>query len=365
MIHLKGRILVVGLFGLLYLTGCATTPELPRFVWPAPPDQPRLEWIGVYYTEGDFAKTGTQKAMVKLLGDNNEVAFKTPFGIASNGAGLVYVSDIHEKNIRIFDFNRKTAELLTKVAVLVTPAGLDVDSQGNLYVADMGLGKILVFAPDRRPLFSFGGDKAIINNPSYIAVREELGRIYVSDSIDNKIVVFDMRGNYLFSFGKRGSGDGEFFVPQGLAFDGRGQLFVADTLNARIQVFDADGHFLYRFGERGDQIAQFENPKDVSFDSEGNLYAVDGRRSNLFVFKPDGTLLLTVGEGRPSASIFGFSAPKSVYVDGNDRIYVAESMGKRFSVWQYMGEKYLSQKPFTKEDKTRLLDYMEKQRPRP
>jgi sugar lactone lactonase YvrE len=151
-----------------------------------------------------------------------------------------------------------------------------------------------------------------------------------------------------------------FMSPQGLAFGPDGHLYVCDMLNARIQIFSAEGTYVGQFGERGDQASQFENPKDLAFDSEGNLHIIDGRRSSLYTYTPEGRLLLVTGMGRASSSPFGFSVPKAIDIDVNDRIYITESLGHRFTIWQYMSKKYLAKNPYTEGDKEALLDYMEK-----
>ena len=54
--------------------------------------------------------------------------------------------------------------------------------------------------------------------------------------------------NYLFEFGGKGSGDGQFMNPVGIAIDSNGRFIVADTGNHRVQVFDSTGKFLFKFG---------------------------------------------------------------------------------------------------------------------
>jgi DNA-binding beta-propeller fold protein YncE len=344
----------------LFISGCAGKgKELPRILWPPPPEQPRIEYIGTYSSEVDFTKTRWEKTAANIVGSGAEYAFKTPFGIASDGKGKVYVSDIHHHNIRIFDFNAKTVEFLSKNPIFGTPLGLEVDSVGNLYVADGQKQVVMVFAADKRPLFSFS-DPQIVAKPAYLALNRKLGRIYISDGMGHRIVVFDMQGHHLFSFGKQGSSDGELYSPQGLAIDGQGRVFVADMFNSRIQVFDTEGAFLYKFGERGDQVWQFESPKDLAFDSDGNLYVVDNRKASILTYSPDGKLLLVTGAGRATGNKLGFGTPASIFIDQNDRIYVADSINKRFAVWQYLSEAYLKDHPITEQDIEKIQDFIEK-----
>ena len=62
-------------------------------------------------------------------------------------------------------------------------------------------------------------------------------RLYVPDTRGNRILVYDTKGKLLLQFGKRGSGNGQFNQPKGVALDGHGFLYVCDSGNKRIQKF--------------------------------------------------------------------------------------------------------------------------------
>lgn len=343
---------------LLLLSGCARPEKLPRLFWPPPPEVPRLEFIGAYSAVEDFPKTSGQIFSEKLTGQKVVPAFKTPFGIASDGKGTVYVSDIHDRNLRVINMNAPTIEYFTKELLFATPLGMTMDSLGNLYIADGAKEKIFVFGPGQKPLFTFGSPE-VISKPAYLAINEKQDRIYVSDGDGHRIVVFDMKGKHLFSFGTKGDGEGEFYSPQGVAIDNEGKVYVADMFNARIQVFDAEGNFLSHFGERGDQIWQFDRPKSLAFDSEGHLYVIDARKAAIIIYDRQGKLLLTTGTGAPSTHKMGFGLPASIFIDANDRIYVADSLNKRFAVWQYLSQGYLAKNPVTDKDREELLRFIE------
>lgn len=343
---------------LFLLSGCAGAPTMPRLFWPPPPEQPRLEFIGAYSAVEDFPKTASQRFTEKLTGQQIVPAFKTPFGIASDGKGTVYVSDIHDRNLRVVDMNAHTIEYFTKDAIFSNPLGLAMDSRGNLYIADGAKGKVFVFGPGKEPLYTFGTPE-VISKPAFLSINERLGRIYVSDGDGHKVVVFDLQGKHLFSFGQKGEADGELYSPQGVAIDRDGKVYVADMFNARIQIFEADGRFLAKFGQRGDQLWQFDRPKALAFDSEGHLYVIDSRKSAIIIYDRDGRLMLTTGTGNPSTHRMGFGMPASIFIDVNDRIYVADSLNKRFSVWQYLSQGYLAKHPVTDRDLEDLLRFVE------
>jgi DNA-binding beta-propeller fold protein YncE len=353
------RPLLLACLAAVLLAGCAAPPPRPRILWPPPPETPRIEFIGAYRSQLDFEQTRGERFIRLLVGKMPEAAFQSPFGIAADGEGRVFIGDIHDHNVKIFDFNDKSVNFLSKTPLFETPLGMDRDRAGNLYVCDGAKGAVLVFDPQGQPLRSIG-TKETIGKPAFLDLNEKLGRIYVSDGIGHRIVVYDLQGKHLFSFGGLGNDDGYFYSPQGVAIDSQGRVYVADHFNARIQYFDADGNFLGKFGERGDAVRQFEGPKGLAFDSEDNLYVLDGRRTFVYVYAPDGDLRMTFGSEAPSQHPLGFAAPRGVFVDRNDRIYVTDLTNHRFVVWQYLSKGYLEKHPVTEEDMKRLQEAIEK-----
>jgi DNA-binding beta-propeller fold protein YncE len=346
-----------GLLAVALLGGCAAREQgLPRIFWPPPPDQPRMEWIGVYASQDDFPKTPGEKRAEALLGKPPLAVFKSPYGIVADGRGTVYVSDMHDRNLRVYDFNNRTVNYFSKEPIFDSPRGLALDGEGNLYVVDLKAHKVFVFAPGKTPLRVFGAE--ILKAPLFIALNQRLGRVYVSDPGRHKIAVFDLQGNHLFDIGEVGEKPGQFYSPQGLAIDREDRLFVADTLNARIQVLDADGNFIRMFGERGDQPHQFESPKDLAFDSEGNLWVADNRRPSIYTYTPDGAFLLVTGGAERSTHKMAFSNPVAIFIDANDRLYVTDLLNKRFSVWQYLSKAFLERHPISPEELRRTQEWL-------
>ncbi len=332
---------IVFLLSLLALTGCARPAE--RFFWPPPPNEPRFEWLNVYYSANDFKRSSVSSAMRALAGEDFEFALGKPFDIASDGQGNVYVSDNVKHQVLVFDMNAAQVIPLGAGGTFKEPLGMAVDRQGRLYVADAGQKAVLVFGRDRSPLHSIGNPDSF-DKPAFVAVNDALQRIYVTDAKGAKVVVFDMDGRQLFRFGEPGLGDGAFYAPQGVAVAPDGKVFVADMFNFRIQVFDGNGKFLYKFGSQGLDASQFELPKDLAFDSEGHLHVTDARKAAVLSFKPDGTFLLLTGLGKTGHAM-GFSLPGGIAIDGKDRMYVVDQLLRRFSEWQYLSAAHLKDHP--------------------
>ncbi|XP_078695026.1 E3 ubiquitin-protein ligase TRIM32-like [Branchiostoma floridae x Branchiostoma belcheri] len=169
------------------------------------------------------------------------------------------------------------------------------------------------------------------------------------------------------TFGGRGSGQGQFRDPVGVAVSEEGLIFVADSGNKRIQVFTLQGKFVRQFTTHLPSYQKM-NPKDVALDGDGNPWvvgwtdsadyavkynregkpkaqiqmqkmgvrgvAVDTRRNHILitqatgdgdslqgevlVFRTDGTLMRTVGQQQ------GLKDPCSITVDREGNFLVSD-----------------------------------------
>lgn len=338
-------LLFLTLFGQL---GCAAKDQM-RVLWPPPPNEPKLEWIGLLRGEDDLATGGGKKLLKAFVGEAKDQSLANPFGVAVDNQGKVYVSEPARSKIVVFDQKNRKVSDFSGGRALKTPMGMTVDSQGNLYVADQGAPAIYVFSPDRSVKVKMGSAE-IFEAPAYVAVDEKLDRVYVSDAKKHQIVVFNRAGQFQFAFGQGGDESvANLYSPQGMAIAPDGRVFVADMLNARIQAFDPNGKPLTRFGVLGDHDSNFEYPKDLVFDTEGNLHIVDIRKAAMLTYSPEGKWLGYLGSGRTKHPV-GFSLPTALAIDQGDRVYVVDRLNQRVAVWQYLSKDYLLNNPVTEED---------------
>jgi DNA-binding beta-propeller fold protein YncE len=76
-----------------------------------------------------------------------------------------------------------------------------------------------------------------LSRPASIDLDQQ-GNVYVADTDNNRIQVFSSNGTLISKWGKYGAGNGTFRSPEGIAVDSSsGNVYVADTDNNRIQVF--------------------------------------------------------------------------------------------------------------------------------
>jgi len=194
----------------------------------------------------------------------------------------------------------------------VSPQGLALDAQGNLYVADTGNRRIQVFDPQGGLLTAIADTR--FAGPRYVALDEE-GRIYVSDSSE-KVHVFNGRGDPLQSFGLAGSLPSQFSEIAGLAVDAAGDLLVADSGNGRVQTFSLLSGLLYTFGDQGDPTELLERPEGIALDAEGNVYVTDAENGRIQKYAAGGTYL------RSFSTEVG--ALRDIALDGQGYMYVSD-----------------------------------------
>jgi len=311
----------------------------PALVWPLPPDSPRIRYLDALHGSDDFKKKpGFWKKL--LLGADREkgIALRKPYGVATDSAGRVYVTDTGLGAVVVFDSTARVVRLLgLKGQVrLSTPIGIAVDARDRVFVADADLDRVFCFGADGEVLLALGGDEGL-KNPAGIAVDRERGRLYVADSHLHRIFVYGTDGGFVGTWGTRGGGKGEFNFPTNVALDRRGNVYVVDTGNFRVQVFDSEGSFLSTFGEAGDVPGRFHRPKGIALDSEGHIYVVDAAFNNFQVFDPQGGLLLFVGVvGKEPGQ---FWLPAGIAIDASDRIRVVDQVNARVQVFQYLRQK--------------------------
>ncbi len=287
-----------------------------------------------------------------LIGEDSSVSLTRPLSVASDGRGKVYVTDSEGSAVYVFDFNSKTVYKFggnAYSAIFQQVNGIAVDAAGNAYASDSVKRKIYVVTPENLPLKVIDVS-GLVTHIGRIAIDNLNGRLVLTDLKKHQIVVTDMDGKHIKTFGSKGTDDGQFNLPTAVAIEKDGGIVVGDSLNARIQRFTTNGVFVSKFGKRGDSPGDFSLIKGVAVDSEGHIYVTDGKDHRLSVFTPKGEFLIAIGGlfaqitgSRTAAG--GFMVPQGVYIDQNDRIYVADQLNKRFQVFQFMNNRYLSEFP--------------------
>lgn len=306
----------------------------PAIQWPAPPDAPRIRFIGELSGEASLKKPRPFSFKALLTGPDPVIAFSTPTSVAARGP-LVFVAD--GQSHCIFRMNLDTRDFHT-IGVggphpLQWPADLALVGD-KLAVVDSLQAVVLVFTMEGQLVRTIG--EGILQRPVAVVYREGTGEWWVLDAALHTLIVFDGEGREKQRIGKRGEAPGEFNFPAGLTYSDRVGFIVTDSMNFRVQLLDAEGRPKIAFGRKGDAAGDFSLPRGTAVDSEGHVYVLDNQFENIQIFNESGQLLMAWGaEGRQPGQ---FYLPGGIFIDESDRIWVADTYNRRVQVFQYLRE---------------------------
>lgn len=344
--HRISWILIFVLFSGFHI-GCATRSAVSatedsqaQILWPAPPGQPRIKYVGSLKTEEDV--TGQQKSTWRdtLLGKKkvSQGLLNKPYGVHSDSNGRIYVADTGKPGLVVFDLkNQKVSTWGNEGQGSIKKAvGVTSDSDGNVYVSDAFEKRVIKFDREGNFLDVIAG-KEVIGSPAGLVYDDMSRQLFLVDVKKHQILVFNDAGELLFNLGERGNKDGQFNYPTNITLNASSrQLYVADSMNFRVQIFNIDGTFINAFGKNGNTPGNFSRLKGLGVDSRGHIYAVDAAFNNFQILNQNGELLLAVGKAGNKAD--GFYLPAGAHVDRNDRIYVADQLNQRIQIFQYLGD---------------------------
>jgi uncharacterized protein (TIGR03437 family) len=233
-------------------------------------------------------------------------AFSQAEGITLDRVGNIYVSDANDHRIRKItpdgviqtiagngrpgfggDGGPATASQLNQ------PYGLAIDSRDNLYVADLGNGRVRKLTVDGLIYTIAGGGSHLVGGdgeggPATVVrlkaprnvVVDRSGIVYISDFAGHQVCRVDANGTLTTVAGngtQGGLGDGgsaalaQLSYPAGLAVDPSGILFIADSGNRRVR----------RVSQGAIQSINLAtllfSPTGLSLDGAGNLFIAGGQ----------------------------------------------------------------------------------------
>jgi DNA-binding beta-propeller fold protein YncE len=178
-----------------------------------------------------------------------------------------------------------------------------------------------------------GTQNGEFESPTGIAV-DGNGNILVADTGNGRIEKFSPTGAFLGSIGTKGSGYGQLGAPNGIAIDRAGNIYVAEADNHRVQKLASDGTFITEW--KGPDPG-FYGPRRIAIGPDNSVYVVDQGRTRIVKFNPDGQLVAVWGsKGNGDGQ---FDDHTSVAVDpATNKVYVADPIGRRIQIFDSTGK---------------------------
>jgi uncharacterized protein (TIGR03437 family) len=313
-------------------------------------------------------------------GPATQAQLNSPAGLALDSSGDIFVADTGNNAVREITRDGTIHTFAgsgypgylgdgnpAPTAQLLAPAGVAVDSSGNVYIADTGNstirevttdGNISTFAG--RGFRGFGGDGgipilAVLDTPQDVAVGSN-GTVYIADTANGNIravtpntakgatglVINTVAGSTKIGF----AGDGgpatlaSLSQPWAVAVDSGGNLYIAEYANDRLRMVNAKGTISTMAGTgvigfSGDgsaaASAALNLPTGVAVDSSGNVYIADSwnfrirKVGSINISTVAGNGLLSYsGDGGPAAAA-QLNGPQGVGVDKAGNLYIGDS----------------------------------------
>ena len=310
-----------------------------------------------------------------------------PLDVTVDKNNNVYIADTNNANVRqigsdgnINTIAGKTAIVSNAVTVvfgysgdggaatsaaLAGPAGVAVDSAGNVYIAtyaDNRIRKITASSSNNISTFAgnsgygFAGDGGPATSSQLSAPRgiglDSSGNLYLADRWNNRIRkiaggnITTIAGNGQMSFGGDfgAATSAQLSAPDGVAVDNAGNIYISDFLNNRVRMVTPSGVISTYAGNgnsgfSGDggpaTSAQLSQPAGLAVDAAGNLYIADSNNSAVRKVTPSGIISTVAGTGGSqgysgdgaAATAAKMMAPMGVAVDPAGNLYIADFYG--------------------------------------
>lgn len=273
--------------------------------------------------------------------DNHTLRKVTPAGVVTTLAGLAGSAGGADGTGSAARFNR--------------PAGVAVDSAGNVFVAEAGnhtirrvtpAGMVTTMAGLAGSAGSFDGtgSAARFNEPSGVVV-DPAGNVFVADTYNHALRKVNPTGVVTTLAGMSGPGhvDGtnstaRFYQPSGLGLDSAGNLLVGDWGNHVIRKATPAGVVSTVAGSKSasgsvdgmGSAARFWGPGDVAEDGAGNVFVTDFNNQTLRKVTPGGVVTTVAGSAGSSGMTDGlgssarFNGPLALTVDSAGSVIVAD-----------------------------------------
>src|SRR5262245_5208702 len=257
-----------------------------------------------------------------LLKTPNDVFVGEVGGVGANSKGQIFVytrtghpyatlSDNRtflRGGSRLFQFDQTgkyVRELGQDVYGFNAAIGLRIDPQDNVWTIDAAAAQVVKFDPEGRVALVLG------RKPEAIGVRAgapgggrggppaeggrgaapgggEAGRGAPGAAAGGAPPAAGRGGRGPAGAGVPGS---TFSRPSDVAWDRAGNIYIADGIGAnnRIAKFDKDGKFIKQWGSTGAEQGQFNGAKSLALDAQGNVYVADAGNKRIQVFDSEGT----------------------------------------------------------------------------
>jgi streptogramin lyase len=259
-----------------------------------------------------------------------------PQGIAVDpGTGAIWVASFAGGVVK-FDANGTYVATFgtSGAAQIVEGAGVDLDSQGNVYVGDYGAHTIVELDGSGNHVATFPGADAGVTLGRVTGVAlDSSDHLFAIDDDNSLVLEFDAAGGVTSQFSTTQTGQASLAGSVGMHFDAAGDLWIADYYYHSFAHYSVAGQLLGSYGTSSMTATPggFAEPYGLTVDASGNVWVTGSANNDVQEFDGQGTFKALFGSS--GAGPGQLSGPSGVAVDAQGRVLVADGANNRIVVF--------------------------------
>jgi DNA-binding beta-propeller fold protein YncE len=282
--------------------------------------------------------TGMAVRLVEIIGSfgTRLGEFNRPAGIALDGEGSLYVADSLNHRVQKITPSGDVYGL-GGPDLLVNPQGVAVDGSRFIYILEQGADRLRKFSHTGFLVFTLGGPEVRVRRfacPTAICL-DQYHQIYIAEAERDRITCYSAAGHWQTNYEGRTYEPG-FRRPQGVAVDLQGNVYVSDTLNHRIVRLRPNGEMDAVIGRPGPEMGELAEPSGLATAPEGGVWVADSGNDRVQRFSGEGEATCCFPE--PDRRDVDLSCPTAVALDGEGSVYVSDSLNHRIIKLAPVGE---------------------------
>lgn len=272
-----------------------------------------------------------------------DVSLQFPTDVYVTQNGEIYILDSGLQKVLIYDKNFIPISVIDKSHGLKSPLSVAVDTKGMIYVSEeitgnAGKGLILVFDPlgRKRKTIRFEGFAGAKSFRARDIAVDEKGNLYLAGGSCGKLIILNKKGEFIRAiepFGKKRSGEEKKADVNRVSLKGD-YIYLLSEWHGQVYVYDIKGEKKIRtFGKKGGSPGKLSRAQGLTVDpADGVTYVMDYMRHTLLTFDSSGEFMNEFGgEGWGPG---WFSYPKDICIDHKGRLFVADTFNKRVQIFQ-------------------------------
>ncbi len=280
-----------------------------------------------YFTVTAFNSAGesgpsNQANATPALVINTYGAGTTPYGIAIDGSGNVWISNLNGNNVTQFS---STGVTVGTYAVGTKPVGIAIDGSGDVWVANENTNNVTEITSTTSGYVT-GATYAVGTNPEGIAI-DSAGNVWVVNSGSSDVTELSISGTTIGTYGVGAE-------PMGIAIDSTGNIWVTNFNSNTITERNSSGTIIGSY-------AAGSYPLGIAIDSAGNVWVTNAIGNNVTELNASGNAIGTYTVG---------TYPAGIAIDGAGNVWVANASSNNITefmrsaigpnYWPYTGPQW-------------------------